>query len=171
MKKFIVLPIAVCLVATMLCGTGLAQQKIGFVDPHRIISKSKIGKLAQNDLSKLSKQKDKQIRESAKKINSIQKEISDGDLSPTQLRVKEDELQLLYDKHDELVEKAQIDLLRKEEELVNHIMRITEKHLNKIAKQNGYSMVLTNVQAEIIGYIDPSVDLTDTIIEELDKGQ
>ncbi len=170
MKRVVIMVMAVCLMSAFVGGTALAQQKVGFVNPHRIINESKIGKLAQNDLSKLGKEKDKIIRESAKKINSIQQEISSGNLSPNQQRLKEDELQLLYDKHDELVENANIDLKKKEDELIAHIMQIADKSLKMIAKRDGYSMVLTNVQAEIVGYIDPSVDLTDLIIKELDSG-
>jgi outer membrane protein len=146
---------------------ALAEQKVGFVNPQRLIDESEIGKTAQQDLAKLGKEKDRQIRESAKGINELKARLADTTLSESEQRTLESKLQILYEQHDRLIQKSNEDIQIEEARLIQFIMKRADGSLKDIAKQKGFSLVITD--PDIIGYIDDSADLTDLVIQDLNK--
>ncbi|MGE4293732.1 MAG: OmpH family outer membrane protein [Desulfovibrio sp.] len=169
--SFRVLPATVG--AALLClvlaapGVALAEQKVGFVNPQRLIDESSIGKTAQQDLAKLGKEKDRQIRESAKDINELKARLADATLSEAEQSTLESKLQILYEQHDRLIKKSNEDIQIEEARLIQFIMKRADGSLREIAKKQGFSMVITD--PDIIGYIDDSADLTDLVIQDLNK--
>lgn len=158
--------------ALLLClvlapGSALAEQKVGFVNPQRLIDESKIGKTAQQDLAKLGQEKDRQIRESAKSINELKARLADTTLSEAEQNTLESKLQILYEQHDRLIKKSNEDIQLEEARLIQFIMKRADGSLREIAKQRGFSLVITD--PDIIGYIDDSADLTDLVIQDLNK--
>lgn len=148
-------------------GPAMAQQKVGFVNPQRLIDESRIGKTAQQDLAKLGKEKDRLIRESAKGINELKAKLSDTTLSEAEQRTLESKLQILYEQHDQLIKKSNEDIQIEEAKLIQFIMKRADGSLRDIAKQKGFSLVITD--PDIVGYIDDSADLTDLVIQDLNK--
>jgi len=45
-----------------------------------------------------------------------------------------------------------------------------EKIAKTLGEKEGYSMILTNLDLNIIIYVKPALNLTDRVIKELDKG-
>lgn len=155
-----------CLTVLTPC-VALAEQKVGFVNPQRLIDESKIGQAAQQDLAKLGKEKDRQIRESAKSINELKARLADTTLSESEQRMLESKLQALYEQHDKLIQKSNEDIQIEEARLIQFIMKRADASLKDIAKGKGFSLVITD--PDIIGYIDDSADLTDLVIQDLNK--
>ncbi|MDD4730782.1 MAG: OmpH family outer membrane protein [Desulfovibrio sp.] len=147
--------------------TASAQQRVGFVNPQRLIDESNIGRTAQQDLAKLGKEKDRQIRESAKAINELKSRLADATLSDSEQRTLESKLQILYEQHDRLIQKSNEDIQFEEARLIQFIMKRADTSLREIANENGFAMVLTD--PKIIGYIDDSADLTDLVIQDLNQ--
>lgn len=146
---------------------ALAEQKIGFVNPQRLIDESDIGKTAQKDLAKLGAEKDRLIRDSAKRINDLKRKLADSMLSASQRGELEGTLQSMYDQHDRLIQKSNEDIQYEEAKLIQFIMKRADKSLKDVAKSGGFTMVITD--PDIIGYIDPSMDLTNEVIADLNK--
>lgn len=160
-----ILCLLLCL--ALLPGTALAEQKVGFVNPQRLIDESNIGRTAQQDLARLGKEKDRRIRDSAKEINALKARLADTTLSPAEQNTLESKLQTLYDQHDQLIKKSNEDIQLEEARLIQFIMKRADGSLRSIAKEQGFSLVITD--PDIIGYIDGSADLTDLVIQDLNR--
>ena len=163
MKKTPVLILSLCL--ALLASSALAQQKVGFVNPQRILNESRIGQAAQADLAKLGQEKDRFIRESAKEINDLKKRLAAGGMSKSEEQALTAKLQALYERHDRLIAESNEDITYEEARLIHFIMKKADETLRAVARKGGFSIVLTD--PDIIGYIDDSADLTDEVIKAL----
>ncbi len=140
-----------------------AQNKVGFVNTQRILEETELGKTAQEDLARLSTEKDKQINESAQQIIELKEELS---LYPHDKGLQK-ELEALSLAHEELKKQCRADLRKEEEQLIQFLLKHADESLRKIAHQEGFSMVLTD--PNIVGYLESSADLTDLVIQEMNK--
>lgn len=161
------LGLAVFLIITLLPVCAFAKQRVGFVNPQRIINESKIGRTAQQDLARLGRVKDRRIRRSAEKINAIKAEIAKGLLSAAELVLKEKELKIEFQRHERLIAASNREIQDEENRLIRFVMRRADKLLRRIAKEQNFYMIITD--PEVVGYIDPSVDITTQVIRELDS--
>lgn len=146
---------------------ALAEEKIGFVNPQRILDESRLGKTAQADLARLGQEKDRQIRDSARAINEYKGKLGGSGLSGSDQRVLDAKLQAQYEKHDRLVNESNEDIRLEEARLIHFVMQHADESLRAVAKKHGFSMILTD--PDVIGYIDPSVDVTDEVIQDLNS--
>lgn len=153
--------------ALVLMWTSFAYAKAGFINPQRIVNESKIGKIAQEDLARLGRIKDQAIRKSSQKISSLQDELDKGLLSVSQQSSREDEIKAIKAHHELLIEKSNRDIREEENRLIQFIMRKADHILRALAKQDGFTLILTD--PESIGYIAPEVDLTDRVIQALNR--
>jgi len=159
----------ICIIlAVLACAGSAAAQasKVGFVNPQRVIMESRIGRIAQDDLSRLGEVKDKRIREVRAKAEEIQAKLSVSVLSTTEQTSLEESLRLTAREYDQLVSNSTQDLQGEERRLVKFIMRRADAILKRLAAEMGFTLILTDPEA--IGYVDPSVDITDRVIRELD---
>ncbi|WP_169332893.1 OmpH family outer membrane protein [Desulfovibrio oxyclinae] len=157
---------AALLIVLLLAAPAMAR--VGFVNPQVIVSESEIGKLAQDDLARLGRLKDTRIRESAEQINALKAQIDQGLLSEKERDMREDQLKRLLREHEKLVTDSNLELREQERRLIEFIMKRADKILRSLAESRGFTMILTDPEA--IGYINLSVDLTDEVLKELDKG-
>jgi len=151
----------------LLCSPAAADQlsKVGFVNPQRIINESKIGRIAQEDLARLGKEKDRRVGEMLARIDGLKAELEKGALSVSEQQFKEKELRLKARDYEELVQNSNLDIQGEERRLIQFIMRRADSILRRIAEERGFTMILTD--PEIIGYVSRSMDITDRVIQEL----
>lgn len=164
MKRFKVVMVSFGLVAFL---AGAASAQVGFINPQRIVNESRIGRVAQDDLAKLGRVKDQRIRQSGAKIQSIKSEIAKGTLSVTDQKIRQEELEILYARHEELIKQSNLHIREEENRLIQFIMRKADKVLRRLAAEGGFTMILTD--PESIGFIAPEVDLTERVIKTLDR--
>lgn len=141
--------------------------RVGFINPQRIVNESSIGKIAQEDLANLGKIKDRRIRASAERIKGLRDEIDKGLLSSSQQRAQEDSIKAGIARHEILIDQSNHSIREQENHLIQFVMRKADFILRRLALQGGFSLVLTDPSA--IGFIAPEVDLTDRVIEALNK--
>lgn len=152
---------------TLAAGSAAAQaSKVGFVNPQRVIMESRIGRVAQEDLSRFGEIKDRQIRDARAKAEEIQAQLSVGVLSVSEQASLEQSLRIAAREYDQLVSNSTQDLQNEERRLVKFIMRRADTILRRLAAEMGFTLILTDPEA--IGYVDASVDITDRVIRELD---
>jgi outer membrane protein len=162
----------VCLVSLcaflILTGAAFAQaSKVGFVNPQRIINESKIGRIAQEDLARLGKEKDRRVREALEQVENIKAKLQTGTLSVSEEQVVEKSLRLAARQYEMLVEQSNTDIQSEECQLIQFVMRRADSILRRIAEELGFTMILTD--PEIIGYVSHSMDITDRVITELNS--
>lgn len=141
--------------------------KVGFVNPQRIISESRIGRIAQEDLARLGKEKDRLVRESLQAVETIKKELDNRALSVSEEQAIEKSLRLAARDYEQLVEASNLDIQTEERRLIQFVMRRADSILRQIAEEMGFTMILTD--PEIIGYVAPAMDITDRVISELNS--
>ena len=155
------------LTVALAAGTAAAQSsKVGFVNPQRIVTESKIGKIAQEDLSRLSQEKDRRVRKAAEAVQKLQNELETGSYSASDLSSREKSLRVAIRDYEQLMENSALDLQGEERRLVKFVMGRADVILRRLAQQLGFTMILTNPEA--IGYVADSMDITDHVIRELD---
>jgi outer membrane protein len=167
MKRF---PLSLWLSAVLLLSAvpALAQaSKVGFVNPQRIINESKIGKIAQEDLARLGKEKDRRVRQAMDKVNKVQDSLKEDALSVSEQQSRETELRQAARDYEQLVQNSNQEIQKEERQLIRFVMRRADSILKGIAREQGFTMILTD--PEIIGYVDSSMDITDRVIKELNS--
>ena len=162
--------IKIFLCVGLLCLLGAApaaaqDSKVGFVNPQRIINESKIGRIAQEDLARLGREKDRRVGDLLSQVESVKAELEGGKLSMTQQQMKEKELRIKAREYEELVQRSNLDIQGEERQLIQFIMRRADFILRRVAEERGFTMILTD--PEIIGYVAGSMDITDRVIREL----
>jgi len=165
MKRF---PLCLWLSAglMLLAMPALAQpSKVGFVNPQRIINESKIGKIAQEDLARLGKEKDRRVRQALDKVNRLQEAVKADALSVSEQQSRETELRQAARDYEQLVQASNQGIQDEERQLIRFVMRRADSILKGIAREMGFTMILTD--PDIIGYVDHDVDITDRVIREL----
>ena len=100
-----ILFISFLLLALALPATAGAFE-VGFVNPQRIISETKIGRVAQDDLARLGQEKDRRIQLLRIKVESLQKKLDAGKLSINDQSGIEDQLRNRLREYRDLVERS-----------------------------------------------------------------
>jgi outer membrane protein len=164
MLKISLLAISIVFCAAL---ANAQTSKVGFVNPQRIINESNIGRIAQEDLARLGREKDRRVREALDEVDTIKGKLESGTLSVTEQQSLETSLRLAVRQYEKMVENSNLDIQGEERRLIQFIMRRADNILRQISSQLGFSMILTD--PEIIGFVDDSMDITDHVIQELNS--
>jgi outer membrane protein len=144
-----------------------AQQKIGFVNPQRVVNETKLGQTAKADLARYVAEKNRLAKESAAQVAVLRKEASASGLSSSDRAKRDEALRRKSAQHDQLVQENARDIKAEEGRLLQYVMRRADTVLEEIGKKGGYAIIITDPNA--VGYVDKaSVDLTDRVARELD---
>ena len=91
-------------------------------------------------------------------------------LSEEALQKRSQELQMEVAKFRDTVQKAQLELQKKESDLLEPIVKKVKVVIDKIAKDKGFAMVIrSNQNEQIVLYAAPEFDLTDEVVKALEK--
>ncbi|MCK4820106.1 OmpH family outer membrane protein [bacterium] len=170
MRRQSLLAIACCVVIGLaLCTASYAGGKVGYINLQRLVNESRIGQAAKKEIQKLRKQKETVVANKLREINQLRELINKerDRMTPGERRNKLETLQKAYKEYQRLFADAKEDILREDRELVSIILNKADPVLKKVAKKKKYTIILKDPNA--VGYLDPSVDITDEIIEELNK--
>jgi outer membrane protein len=149
-------------------GLAQAQQKIGFVNPQRVVNETRIGQMAKADLARYVAEKDRVARESAAQVASLRRDAEAQGLAPAERARREELYRRKASLHETLVQENARDIKAEEAKLLQYVMRRADAVLEDIGKKGGYAIIITDPAA--VGYVDKaSVDLTDRVARELDS--
>ena len=70
--------------------------------------------------------------------------------------------------YQELVGKSQVDIQKKERDLTMPIIKKLRKIIDKIAKKDGYTMILEKSEQGVL-WAKKDVDITERVIKEFEK--
>ena len=152
-----------------LCISSYALDKVGYINLQRLVNESRMGKAAKDDIQKLRKKKEAAIKSRLDDITKLRDFINkEGDkIPPSEKRKKIDTLQNMYKEYQRLVADAKEDITREDRDLVATILEKADGVLKKVAKSKKYTIILKDPKT--IGYLDPSVDITNAVLKELNK--
>lgn len=149
-------------------GTAYAAEagKIGYVDLRVALNESEAGKKAKVELESLIKTKQATIDEKGKSIEKLKGELEKqaSVLSGEAKKSKEEEIERLVRDYQRLVQDSQNEVKKKEGELTGGILKELRDVVDKIGQEDGYSLILENVEG-IILYSRKDLDITDRVIK------
>jgi outer membrane protein len=156
----------------MMASIASADFKLAYVDVQKAIEKSTAGKKAKDDMKKEAEKKNKDLEKKKSDVDKMREDIEKkrSVLSEEAFGKRAAELQDEMQKFNQLAQKAQVELQKKESELLQPIVDKMKKVIEKIAKEKGISMVIqSNQNAQIVLYATPESDITDDVVKSFDK--
>jgi outer membrane protein len=170
MRRRLILSIAFCgAILLVLNAASYAADKVGYINLQRLVNESEMGKKAKEDIQKLRSEKEAELRGKLKEINELRDLINEQGESMdfAERRDKAQELNRAYKDYQRLLDDAKEDISNEDQELVSIILQKADGVLKDVAKKKKYCIILKDPDA--IGYLDPSVDITDDVLKELNK--
>lgn len=160
--------IAAVLATFIFAGSAYARDAV--VNFATCVTESKIGKKEQENLENLRKQFTSMIEDSEKQLKEIAEKFEDADYLDSLSPKAEEELKIKYqalnedlaryqNQYYQVLNQANYQLIQK---MSNYISNAAEK----VAQKHEYNYVINK---EACFYYNPDMDITDTIIDIMDK--
>lgn len=169
MKKLLL--IAICLTFTMVL---FAQSnKVGYIDTDRIMVESNMTQDAQREFMTYRQEWETQITNLDNEIRRLEEEYESKRLILTEARKQEEEERIRQKRRerDQLIENIFGEnglAMQRNAELLEPIMTKLRDAIEAIAIENDYAIIFDAIGGGIL-YAKPNLDLTDIVIEELNK--
>ena len=143
-------------------GTVPPQSKIGVVDLEKTMTQTAAGKRAMDALTAAQKASQDALDKKKQAFLSANQELEKQQsvLKPDALQQKRDELQQQYIELGELAAKLERDLAAENAKATKTVLAQAEPIIKDIAKAEGCTLI---VDARELVWVDPSLDLTDTL--------
>jgi Skp family chaperone for outer membrane proteins len=164
-KRFSVLLLGAFLGLVVLTGKSLAADKLGYVDLSRSFSEYSKTK----DYDKILDEKQKAYTtERDKKVTEI-KQLQDklNLLSDKEKEAKKGDLEIKVTDLQEFDRQKQTDLRKDQDEKMKDILKDIEEAVKNYSEKEGYTLVFND---RVLVYQNKSMDITDKVIEILNKG-
>ncbi len=145
------------------------EMKIAVVDLQKAIVKSEKGRKAKAELDKEFQEKKREIDKKKKELENLRKQLEKETaiLSEKAKKEKEKEYRKKIRELQEMIQEAKMDLMKREQELTNQIIKELVEQIRAYAKKNNYTLIIEKRGGVI--YNDPSIDLTDKMIKLYDS--
>ena len=170
MRIKVILAMTCCVVFGLtLCAVSHAGDKVGFINLQRLVNESTMGKAARAEIQKMRKQREEIVSNKLWEVNNLKSLLTEkgAAMDPVEKRSKIEKLRSAYKEYQRLLADAKEDILREDRELVAIILQKANGVLKQVAKKRKYTIILKDPKA--IGYLDPSVDITDEVLKGLNK--
>jgi outer membrane protein len=157
-------------VLAMMTTKAFAETKIGYVDVQKAVQETAAGKKAKGQLDvEFKKRKevlDKKKADIEKMGQDLEKKRSV--LSEEVLNKKQSELQEEMMKFQKNVAENQLEIQKKEKELIEPILDKMRKIIEKVSSSKGFSMVIEKTAQNVL-YASKDSDLTDEVVTTFEK--
>jgi outer membrane protein len=163
MKKSLLLFFALLAIATF----AFAEMKIGIINPQLVLQNSIKGKEVVEKLRSLNMSKQKKYEAMQKEIETLEKEILSPALNPETRDKKSMDLQNKRTDIKRFAEDAQKESMAMQQKEFESLQRELMPIIEKIAKANGYSLVL-DLNTAGVTFFEPAIDVTDQVIKAYD---
>lgn len=158
------------LVFIMFSGSALASGKIAYVEVQRVLETSEPGKKALAQLTQRFEDMRSEIDRERANVEKMREELQKQSLVLSQ-DAQEDleaELRTKVREFQEMFQAYQTRMQQEEQELSEPIIDILFEVINEYGKKHEYSVIL-DAQGSGLIYASESLNITDQIIEELNK--
>lgn len=166
-KTLIALIVCACMLPFTASGNDM---KVGYVDFNKALNESDRGKTATLTLEKMIADKKSLLVAEETRIKELENEVKKqaSVLSPDALAEKEAALKKLVRDTQRMRSDFQEELKRKEASLTKEIQKEIFDAVNKIAREDGYTIIFERGSGGIL-YFENSYDLTDKVIAEYNQ--
>lgn len=167
MKRVILITVAVFFLAT---GNLLAADKIVFINMKEILQKSLSGQEATKDFQKAFEKVRARIQEREKELQQMKESLDKQRIILTEAALKEKEIEYekQYRDYKRMVEDANGDMQRLNQEMMQKLVPEVLKIVGVIGKKEGY-LAVWDTDSPGVAYYDPSVDISARVTTEYDN--
>ena len=147
-----------------------AETKVGFVDTNRVIAASKDAKEAETKLNSLLDKKRDQFKPQQEKFNKLREEL-ETQITVLSAEAREErqlELAQLKSQIERDVQAAEEEVQIERRKVLAPLFRRIQEVIDDIGKKEGFSIIMERHTGVI--YFSESLDITDMVIERLNKG-
>jgi len=143
------------------------KYKVGYIDFKRLVKESDMGKAARKEIGALGQEKEKAAVEKLQKIKQLQSELNKDDalLTENKKRDKLQQLQNLNKYYKRFISDSKEEITQKDRDLVALILKNADEFIKAVAKKGGYTLIIKD--PNVLGYLDPKVDITDDVLKRL----
>jgi outer membrane protein len=147
-----------------------AETKVGYVDLQKAIQSSVAGKKAKDQLDGEFKKRKETLDKKKADIEKMGQDLEKKKavLSEEVFGKKQLELQEEMMKFQKVIAENQLEMEKKQGELLEPIFSKMSKVVEKVAHEKGYSMVLERKGQSVL-FAEKAVDLTDDVITTFEK--
>lgn len=165
MKKLVLLGMMVVLAAG---GSALAETKVGCVDVQKAIQSTASGKKAKETMEAEFKKRKESLDKKKSDIEKMGQDLEKkrSVLSEEVFGRKQVELQEEMMKFQKVVGENQLDIQKKEKELLDPIFEKMRKVIEKVAQEKGFSVV---VDKQNTLFAQKDADMTDDVVKAFEK--
>ncbi|HSQ34741.1 MAG TPA: OmpH family outer membrane protein [Candidatus Binatia bacterium] len=163
MKQRVFLIFALLALSTFI----FAETKVGIINPQLVLQNSVKGKEVIERLRSLNMTKQKKYESMQKDIDTLEKEILSPALNPESRDKKTADLQNKRIDIKRFAEDAQKESMAMQQKEFESLQRELMPLIEKIAKGDGYSVVL-DLNTAGVTFFEPAFDITDKVIKAYD---
>jgi|TARA_B110000902_G_scaffold39718_1_gene42583 outer membrane protein len=155
----------VLVILTMVCAAFAvqAQTKVGHINSSLLIESMPEADSIQKKLAVEQEQwkniVDDKDREMRTKYAAFMEISEDPSVNKTLKEIKMQEVENLQKQFQELQQRANVELQRKQEELLKPLLEKVRTAISEVAKANGYAYVMETSEGSGVIYSDPKFDL------------
>ncbi|MDB4161553.1 OmpH family outer membrane protein [Bacteroidia bacterium] len=155
----------VLVILTMVCAAFAvqAQTKVGHINSSLLIESMPEADSIQKKLAVEQEQwkniVDDKDREMRTKYAAFMEISEDPSINKTVKEIKMQEVENLQKQFQELQQRANVELQRKQEELLKPLLEKVRTAISEVAKANGYAYVMETSEGSGVIYSDPKFDL------------
>jgi Skp family chaperone for outer membrane proteins len=163
MKKQLLLIVAVLALSAF----AFAEFKVAIINPQAVLQASVKGKEAIGRLQALQTAKQKKYETLQAEIDALEKEIGSPALNADAREKKTQDLAAKRTEIKRFAEDAQKESMAAQQKEFEKIQGDLMPLIEKIAKENGFSMVL-DLTTSGITYFEPAIDITEKVVKAYD---
>lgn len=145
-----------------------SEVKIGVINAQKVIQETKKGKEITAKLEKIGQGKQQQVEALREEIKKLEKDVVSPALNDQTREKKNLELEKKRTELRRFIEDAQRDMQQKSANELNILRQDIMPVIERIGKQNGFSLIL-DLTTSGIAYYDSAIDVTNEVIAEYDK--
>ena len=163
-----------CVLTIALSGSAFAQ-KLAYINSQKILATYKEAQDAQEQLDKINKAWEEEGREMQKQFQDLGEQLESQSLLLSEERQKEkqQELQSLYMKIQQYQQEKwgqSGEFYKKQDELMQPIIDKINTAIKKIGEEERFDFIFDTVAGNILYASPGQTDLTDLVLQELEKG-
>lgn len=168
-KQGLLVALGGMVLSLIFCATSFANDTVGFISLKRLVYESQAGKDAIQDYMALRQKKEKAIMAKQKEFNDLKQSLEQNaaKMKESEKNEKMSQLRKIGRDYERMVEEAKKDLQDEDRELINVVFAKADKALKAVAQKRGFAIILKD--PNVMGYLDPRVDITTDVIKELNK--
>ncbi|MFQ5864919.1 MAG: OmpH family outer membrane protein [bacterium] len=173
--KFLLLAFVIFLALIFAHDPAAAQLKIGYINSNKILETYKEAVDVKKQLQEINAQWEREAREMQKEVQELLEQLESQSLlmSEERKREKQQEVQNLQAKYQQFVMAKWGqggEALKKEAELLQPVFEKINAGIRKIGESEGFNYIFDVVAGNILYASEDQPDLTDKLIDELNKG-